>query len=325
MTFTKLTAISIGLIFLFSPLHANDTQMKKLLVLLESKDEYTSFSAAQSIVALGESARPAVPELIKRLSTFSGDSMTGDEFLKLISGMGTVAVPGLIKALSDPDIHTRRVACRVLAKMGPNAKDAIPSLIELMSEPGHDISHIAAYSLGEIGLPAMPYLLDILRSEDEGLRVLVTEMSVRRVPTELNLENQLLDIIQDPNEKPTTQKSAIDALGSLKLKNVETVVSVLVEKLGESKANIGSAATHTLGKIGPIAAPEVMKVFKSKNSVARAWSTYAIKLMHPPIKEAVPGLIGLLKDNEPTVRYGAKFALEQIGTPEALEAVKRNP
>ena len=50
------------------------------------------------------------------------------------------------------------------------------------------------------------------------------------------------------------------------------------------------------------------------NQRARSWATYAIKFVHPPVKEAVPGLILLLEDEDDTVRYGAKFALERIGT-----------
>jgi len=322
MLIYKLPALFVGVLILVSPLHASETQLKKLLVPLESADAEISFSAAQSIVALGEGAVPAVPALVKRLGTFPGDSTTTDEYFKLMYGMGPIAVPGLISALDTPEWRTRETACRILAKMGPHAKAAIPALIKLMSEPGHGISHTAAYSLGEIGSPSVPYILDILRSEDEQLRNFAAQMSVRRVPSELNLEEQLLGIIQDSEEKLTTRRSAIEALSSLKLNNPESVIDVLVAKLGESQGNIGSAATHTLGRIGPMAAPKVMKAFQSKNTLARSWSTYAIKLMHPPVKEAVPGLIKLLNDKEATVRYGAKSALERIGTPEALDAVK---
>lgn len=327
--YKKLIMVSIKNICIFTifscflnSVYAEKSDLFELLEELRSDDINISTRAAHSIASLGESGREAIPEIINKFKTPHGEARA--EFITITASFGSVAVPYLIEALANSDISIRRGACEALGWIGADASDAIESLIQLLSEPGYDVSMCAASSLGKIGSPALPKIIHILKFGDETIRSLVVQGSFRRMPSELAVERHLLDIIQDKNAQPLVKKSAIDALQYLKIENYEEIISILVEMLGESSGNLGSASAHTLGKIGPIAAPSVIKVFKSENVRARSWATYAIKFMHPPVKEAVPSLILLLEDEDQRVRYGARSALERIGTPEAMEALSKD-
>jgi HEAT repeat protein len=83
--------------------------------------------------------------------------------------IGAAAVPDLVRALGDPDPGVRLRAAEALARIGPDAKEAVPELIRLLSDEREHVEtrKAAAWALGQIGPPAsgaVPELMRILQA-----------------------------------------------------------------------------------------------------------------------------------------------------------------
>lgn len=79
--------------------------------------------------------------------------------------IGRPAVAGLREKLRHPAADVRLRAARVLARIGPEAAEAVPELIGLLDDPDADVRRWAARALGQIGPaaePAVPGLIELL-------------------------------------------------------------------------------------------------------------------------------------------------------------------
>jgi HEAT repeat protein len=86
-----------------------------------------------------------------------------------LARIGPAAVPALLEVLRSPDPKRRARAARVLARMGPLAKEAAPSLVAALHDPDPQVRIAAARALGQIGpeaAAAVPALVEaMLESE----------------------------------------------------------------------------------------------------------------------------------------------------------------
>jgi HEAT repeat protein len=72
-----------------------------------------------------------------------------DAAAQALSGRGSVAIPGLLNALHDPNSHTRRLACEALGKIG--VPIAVPDLLQSLHDPEKAVIYSATTALGKIG------------------------------------------------------------------------------------------------------------------------------------------------------------------------------
>jgi HEAT repeat protein len=82
--------------------------------------------------------------------------------------IGQAAVPPLTRMLRHPDAQRRIEAARILARIGPDAHDAVDSLVEALQDSDLEVRKAAAYALGQIGSKASDAvgpLLEILEEE----------------------------------------------------------------------------------------------------------------------------------------------------------------
>ena len=96
---------------------------------------------------------------------------TRENAAREIGGIGDpIAVPALIKALSDPDVDVRFEATKALGRL--KSKNAFKQLIRLLNEEDDpDICAEAVAALGEIGLPgAIGPLIKKLDDSDRFVR-----------------------------------------------------------------------------------------------------------------------------------------------------------
>lgn len=75
------------------------------------------------------------------------------------------AVPGLLRALKDPDPGMKFAAVTALTGMGPDAKEAIPTILAELRRPG-GLGECGVYLLGCLGPDAVPALVDVLKWDD---------------------------------------------------------------------------------------------------------------------------------------------------------------
>ena len=84
----------------------------------------------------------------------------------------------LIRRLKSPHDVKRIHAGLLLGRMGPEAREAVPTLLELLHEQSAPNRKLAAWTLGYIGqgaVEAIPALLVTIRDADEGVRKMACE------------------------------------------------------------------------------------------------------------------------------------------------------
>ncbi len=111
--------------------------VRALLGKIDDRDLRPGLCAA--LVALGERAAPAVPEVLL-LSPDEYDSLpyeqqrsSGALFEKAIRSMGAAGLPGLVAAIRSDDATARERAFRACLLLGPAAKPALPAMREALA------------------------------------------------------------------------------------------------------------------------------------------------------------------------------------------------
>lgn len=127
-----------------------------LTELVRDSDPGTRYLAAKALGEIGDEAEAAVPTLLSALRD-------NDMFLRAgITGalikIGYPAVPGLTKALFDPNRAVRRAACKALGKIG--SERAVPALIYSLNDGNAGVRKFAREALERIDTPAARDALD---------------------------------------------------------------------------------------------------------------------------------------------------------------------
>ena len=128
----------------------------QLTELVRESDPGTRYLAAKALGEIGDEAEAAVPTLLSALRD-------NDMFLRAgIAGalikIGYPAVPGLTKALFDPNRAVRRAACKALGKIG--SERAVPALIYSLNDGNAGVRKFAREALQRIDTPAARDALD---------------------------------------------------------------------------------------------------------------------------------------------------------------------
>jgi len=141
-----------------------------LVSALKDNNEDTRTAASEALVKIGTQVIPDVIDVLKH-ENWHIQSKAGKTLEKIAENNSGYdwkeTVPDLIDALNYKDRRTRHMAARVFNKIG---FDKIPELKDLV------LAHLSlrdkdrTYPLVQIGKPAVPYLLDTLKSEDWDVR-----------------------------------------------------------------------------------------------------------------------------------------------------------
>lgn len=128
---------------------------------LSRNDARAMLDVAERLRRYGPRASSATPSLICALG--HADYRVRNAALETLWAIGPSAAPDLIHALeSDGDTKVRQCAARAIERIGPAAPQAVPVLAELLEVPVADLRECAAYALVAIGPPAEPHLDKIL-------------------------------------------------------------------------------------------------------------------------------------------------------------------
>jgi len=296
-----------------------EEQLRYLPALIEALKDHdldVQSETVKILSGLGHGAEPGLPAMIQHFRESDGKGR--DATLMVLAALGQRAVPALVEALEVEDPAIRLGACRALGRIGKEAQEAVPVLIRLFDEVRRDLPDCASVTIGKIG--AVDDLIEIIRSGNDQQRAWISKKSFYHLPEEIDPTEALTELAKIEND-PKTRLAAIDALGSRGSKS-KNAVSLLVGTLADQQ--VGFAAASALGKIGLSALSNTIEALSSANFIVRSWAAHAIKSMEQPAVEAVPSLIKLLDDKELVVSLDARSALERIGTPKALDAVKRS-
>jgi hypothetical protein len=132
---------------------------------LLSDDPKKQLAAAEALAAMGKSAKPALPSLLKAIP-ICNDEQINALIQQSLEKIGKDAVPSLIHALKNKDENVRIVAARSLCTIGTDARPALAALTGALADSQSAVAEAAAKALANFGpeaKSAVPALLSASR------------------------------------------------------------------------------------------------------------------------------------------------------------------
>jgi len=232
---------------------------------------------------------------------------------------GSLTVKEEIAELRSDDSNRRGEAAYRLGEMGAAAVDAVPALIDVlndhkplewMTESGESkkfttAAEEAADALIKIGDRRVigPFLV-LLTDGDPKVRAWAA-----RALGDMREERAVESLIYALKDKDqAVEENAVKAL--TKIGDPNSVKILIVELLKDDGSVAGARPAKALGKIGPMAVEQLIKVLKSKNKYAREGAVKALGEIGDV--RAVEPLIDMLKDGDLYVRKKALESLRRI-------------
>lgn len=179
---------------------------------------------------------------------------------------------------------------------------SIRPLIAALSDEDEHTGTAAAYALASIGGPAVPALIDVLRTAPDA-----------------ELWHTIHEGINDgafPRFVTAHASYALSAMGTV-------AVPALVDLAGDADLWARASAIEALGDLGPAARealPVIGAAVNDANVYVRRHAAEALGIAGQGTSAGVPALIQCLRDEDVRVRRNATIALARIG-PAAEEAV----
>ncbi len=198
---------------------------------------------------------------------------------------GGVDAAALARDLESQDPAVRQKAALALGKLGPAGKAAVPALIEIVNDPkaNGQTRREAVEALGGIGPDARPAVGALVERLDQP-----------------DPDNMYVAPFTEFGAEAGPQDSDND------------------EEAGGLVVPLRSLVIVALGRIGPAAAPDLLRALDHPRVYRRQGIGQALGRMPPP--EVGPQLLDALAGPNPRVRDGAALALGKLG-PAAAPAV----
>ncbi len=147
------------------PASYSDASVARLTRQLRSPDLRSRVEAANGLAARGPGAVEAVPALLNAMGRTSCELEFSRAVGKAIKAIGAPAVPALVNALRSGGAGARFQAALGLAKLGPEAAEAVAPLSEVLEgDPDFTVRANAAVALGAIGSAASKALPALRRA-----------------------------------------------------------------------------------------------------------------------------------------------------------------
>ena len=269
---------------------------------------------------------------------------------------GPRAVPGLIAQLKDRDTTARILAAQWLAKLGQDAKEALPALVDLaLHDPNQDTSAAAGTAIRTLDLQAsrevvagyLPALWDTNPEVRRKACVVLGSLGPVAKPAVASL----ITMLDDTDE--LVRERAVGALGAIGIPQAD-IVAALIKAMHDSASAVRYRAVAQFAFHIPITATSLPTIMELRNDQDKSVASIAeVALEHagqndrqdvanlvallerpgekdyalqqlaqlgPEAADAAPALISVLKDSLALNRYLAAEALRAIG-PAAEEAV----
>lgn len=259
-----------------------------------------------------------------------------------------LAVPALIRCLSDDCATVRKASAQALEQIGSLASDAAPSLVDSLADPSLDVRCAAARALSKMGVligsrgvaalaaacgqdspwelrkaavealgcmgaladQASQAFSDCLRSDESPVRCAAAR-AVQRLGSFGTFSVESLLVCCDADDA-SVRLAACRALGSVAvfLTSV-SIEKVLTERvLGDAHDGVRSAATVALGRlVSSSSVSTLCSALKDTNGEVRLAAAHALSFVKLIPTSAVPSLLRALKDAHADIRLAAAEAL----------------
>jgi HEAT repeat protein len=242
----------------------------------------------------------AVKALIGALR--DGDKQVRDAAYKALISAGKPAVPMLLETLKDKDPDMQEYAAGALGNIGDER--AIAPLVSML-ENGGGRRYIAAWALGEMKASgSVDLLIKALGEKNEALQKEATRSLIKigspAVP-------KVIEALKSPG--PDVRKYAARALGIIQDKRAE---EPLISVLGDGHLDVAAAAALSLGTAGTEKAIKPLTDALSSRDMTIKINA-SISLGQLEAKGSVDTLTSVMEnDDDPYVRQWCARALENI-------------
>ena len=232
--------------------------------------------------------------MLSKLAGIDANTATSTEMHKAMQAKGVKEQTSYqIYSMTSLSPYRRKTGASVY---GPDSLEAIPFLVKLLEDtdslPINPPANTAARSLANIGLPAIPALIETLKHKDPAIRVQVVYVLNHMATNERRGEMQPL------------------------------VLSHLIPLLSDDHGPLREAAAHTLHRfVDPKAVAPLIAALSDESPKVRAKAALALGWNRDA--RAIPALAKNLSDPVDDVRAEAATALGKISSPECLEPLVR--
>jgi len=248
-------------------LNPNDERLKTaaiklLLEGLKNSNAHVRRAAARALFEIKASGDTFAEATVESLA--DADPQVVANAVESIVALGPSVVPQVTDGLASKDL--RNLVARILYRLGPDAKEAVPALVTALETAGDDADsnefrYLAQFTLGRIGpasAPAVPLLLKSLASEDEEVRVTAIFALAKIGPAAKEAVPALMQKVKEGEGR----EKLISVWALMKIETGKDALAplalpLLVKALESEREFVRVEAAIALGELGPLALPAI--------------------------------------------------------------------
>ncbi len=309
-----------------------------LTKLMHSPDSMEWRWAVQALGSIGPAASAAVPRLVARMLehepgqwAYFCDGALGH--------IGPAAVPALIELLRGENASAQSTAARVIDRIGPAARDALPDLLEALSSEHTWLKQHAARALGsaivphlesvawalkELGAPGITKLLPLLEDRDEHVRLGLLDSLRELGSTAAVARTHVLERLADEHFRVREYAGrALTAIGVTE-KELPRLASLLVHEDRAVRETTADLVMSLEPSLAAKAAGLLVQRLARAEAPDESTLSRALGYLGPAGRHAVPVLIKRFASADASVRVKAIEALKFLGdaAKDALEPLE---
>ena len=295
--------------------------VQELITLLKDEDARVRAAAAESLGFIG--GNTAVPDLLDALNNENDFAFEHIVYaLREIVETEPELHSQITGHLSDADPKIRAgIAYALGEKAGVEGIQSFLDLVRVgVSGDRHEWER-AVKSLVHIGSPAIPQMVELLKDDDEVMRILAAEV-IGNIGNKVALPELIKASIDEDRQVRQAVYWAIGEMG-------ETAVPFLVEALqkvdDDDAWDVGRAVTDlVLNNPNSSAIEALIELLGSADDKVRKRAINALRVIgaNSRNKRLLDRISQLLRDDNPNLQNSAVEILTQIRTPEALVALE---
>jgi HEAT repeat protein len=219
-------------------------------------------------------------------------------------------VDTLSARLKAPDVADRYAAAEALTDLGPLAAPAVPQLMEALKSTDPELRWRVARSLGAIGpVEAAKEALLTATADEEPL---VRGQAIYALGRWGSSDEAARAIFARglADKDVVVRRAAVQALRRVQLDRKD-VLPLVLKLLEDADTSVVMPALYTISEGGAEVVPALIETLAHPE--ARYWACLVLAEIGPEAKVAVPALTKVLSDERAEVRLQATIALGEIG------------